>query len=223
MNSTMVRRLVLKDWYFQRWVILSYTLAGIFSLWLLSLASEGTFYAGSILLLTIVISVGIHLIMATVINERKEQTLPFIMSLPISYREYTTAKVLANVVIFLVPWTVITAGSCAVVLVTGIPDGLIPFIVLVLTQLFAGYILTLAAAVVTESIGWTIGAMVFGNLFIQYFMYAVSHNTTIAAGMKGAVVAWSRPAVLVVSAEVAAIVLLLTLTFYLQARKKDFL
>ncbi|MEP7325007.1 MAG: ABC-2 transporter permease [Gemmatimonadota bacterium] len=223
MNNSMVRRLVLKDWYFQRGVLLSYTLAGIASLWLLSLGSEGAFYAGSVLLVTIVISLGIHLIMVTVINERKEQTLPFVMSLPISYREYTAAKVVANLVIFLVPWTVITAGSCAVVVVTGIPDGLIPFVILVFTQLFAGYILTLAAAVITESVGWTIGAMVFGNLFIQYFMYAVSHNQAIAAGMKGTSVAWSWPAVSIMGAEVGVIVLLLALTFYMQARKKDFL
>ena len=42
--------------------------------------------------------------MATVVEERTDQTLPFVMSLPISAAEYTTAKILANLLIFLIPW-----------------------------------------------------------------------------------------------------------------------
>ncbi len=223
MNTTMVRGLVLKDWYFQRWVLLSYTLAGIASLWLLGLGTEGAFFAGSVLLVTVTISMGIHLIFVTVINERKEQTLPFVMSLPISFREYTLSKVLGNLVVFLVPWAILTVGSCAVIYLTEMPDGLMLFALLVFAQMFTGYVLTLAIAVITESTGWTVGAMAAGNLFINYFLFAVSHNPTIAASMKGPSVVWSGPAVTIFGIQAAVVLLLLGLTFYMQAQKKDFL
>ena len=52
--------------------------------------------------------------MVTVVEERNEQTLPFVMSLPISPMEYTTAKILANLLIFLVPLGALMLGSFAV-------------------------------------------------------------------------------------------------------------
>ena len=62
------------------------------ALLLVSNGGEGSFYAGCILLFTVLISLGIHLAMLTVVEERTQQTLPFVMSLPISPRDYTVAK-----------------------------------------------------------------------------------------------------------------------------------
>lgn len=224
MNAFMVKKLILKDWYFHRWTIVAYLLIGALSLSLLAAASEGLFFAGSILLLTVVISLGIHIAMTTVILERTEQTLPFVMSLPISPVEYTTAKIVANLAIFLIPWTALTVGTFAVVAERPwLPDGLIPFAALVLMELFASYCLTLAVALVSESQAWTIGAMVFGNLFLQAFLYGVSHHPTLGPAMKVDRIVWSLPAVTLLLAEAAVILLLLGLTFWLQSRKTHFL
>ena len=38
--------------------------------------------------------VGAHMVFGTVVNERGRQTLPFIMSLPVSYGQYTAAKLI---------------------------------------------------------------------------------------------------------------------------------
>lgn len=224
MNASIVKLLILKDWYFLRWPILGYLGAGALALALLSAGREGAFFAGSILLMTVLISAGIHVAMATVVQERTDQTLPFVMSLPISPRDYTVAKILANVLIFLVPWLVLLLGTLfLIVLLVDVPDGLIPFTVLLLTELFLGYILVLAVALVSESQGWAIGAIVFGNLFFQAFMYIVSHMPSIAATIEGPVAVWNGPAVGLLLSEIAAIVLLLGLTFYFQNRKTDFL
>ena len=224
MNHTMVKRLVLKDWYFQRTAIVTYLLAGVGAIMLLRAGSEGLFYAGSILLITILITVGIHLTFATVVAERTEHTLPFVMSLPVSAAEYTTAKIVANMVIFLVPWTLLALATLAIVWLTpDIPDGLIPFVVLLFAEILVGYCLLLAVALVSESTGWTITALVVGNLTFQFFMYAVSHVEDIARHMKGALAVWSQPAVFLLAGQIGAIALMLGLTFYLQGRKTDFL
>jgi hypothetical protein len=224
MNYSMVKRLILKDWHFQRWAILGYLVAGALSLVLVAMGSEWSFYAGSILLITILITVGIHLPMATIINERKELTLAFVMSLPISHREYTTAKIAANLLIVLLPWAAITFGCLALLAVrSSLPAGMIPFAVLALTEILVGSCLLLAVALVSESLEWTVGAIMFTNLLFQGFLYYVSHIPSIAAAMKSRTVTWSSTAIGLLLAEAAAIALLLGLTFFLQARKKDFI
>lgn len=224
MNTLMVKRLILKDWYFQRWAIFGYLAAGALALFLIGTGGDASFYAGSILILTVLITVGIHLAMATIVVERSEQTLPFVMSLPISPKEYTTAKILANVLIFLIPWLALLIGSFAVIAGRpAVPDGLIPFTAIILTEIFMSYVLIVAVALVSESQGWAIGAIVFGNLLLQAAMYYVSHIPSIAAAMKGPRIVWDQPVVTLLLVEIAVILLLLGLTFWLQSRKTDFI
>jgi ABC-2 type transport system permease protein len=224
MSAFMIKRLILKDWDLMRGTILLYLAAGAVALGLVAAGNEGTFYAGSILTITVLIALGIHLAMATVVVERTEQTLPFVMTLPISLQEYTAAKILANLLIFLIPWTAITLGTFAVLAGrAGYPAGLIPFSLLVLMEIFASYVLILAVALISESQGWTIGATVFGELALQGVLYYVSHQPTINATMKGNRIVWSPPALHLLLGEVATILLLLGLTFWFQSRKTDFL
>lgn len=223
-GSAMICRLVFKDWYFMRWAIAAYLALGGVALLLVSNGGEGSFYAGCILLFTVLISLGIHLAMLTVVEERTQQTLPFVMSLPISPRDYTVAKVLANLVIFLVPWATMLVGALAVIAGReAIEDGLIPYTAIILTWILVGYTLILAVALVSESQVWAIAAMVVSNLAFQGVLYGVSHMPSIAATMKGNVAVWSPAAVGLLVAELAAVALLLGLTFFFQNRKTDFI
>lgn len=222
--SPMVKRLIYKDWYLNRWALLGWTAAGAVALLALGLGGEAAFLAGSILLLTALVAVGIHLVMSTVVYERSQQTLAFVMSLPLSFREYTTGKILANVLIFGTAWAALVIGTVAVLAGRGaIPDGLIPFAVVVLIQTFVGYCLTLALALVSESQAWTVGGIVASNLLLQAVIHGAAHTPSIARHMSGNTIVWS-PAILgVLGAEVLAILLLLALTFYLQSRKTHFI
>jgi len=224
MSAQMIRRLILKDWYFMRWAIAAYLALGAIALLLVATGGEGSFYAGCVLLFTVLISLGIHLAMATVVQERSDQTLPFVMSLPISPRDYTTAKILANMLIFLIPWLALVFGTLAVIGGrTAIEDGLIPFAAIILTWILVSYCLLLAVALVSESQSWAIGAMVVGNLAFQGVLYGVSHIPSIARTMKGDTIVWTPAAVTLIVAEGASVALLLALTFFFQNRKTDFI
>lgn len=224
MNYPMVKRLILKDWYFMRWAILAYSAAGLLALGLTAMGTDASSYAGSILLITVMIAIGFHLVMVTVVQERSEQTLPFIMSLPISPMEYTAAKIAANLAIFLLPWVTLTVGTLLLLGTEGARSGaLIPFSLIILTELLAAYVLVLTVAIVTESQGWTIGVVVLTNLFFQGFLYWVSHLPSIAQGMKGRGAVWNQTAVTLLAVEVIVTFLLLVFAFVLQARKKVFL
>src|SRR4051795_13048506 len=141
-HPSMIRHLILKDWYFLRGAIAGYLAAGALALALIAAGSEAPVYLGVVLLLTLLIGLGIHLAMATVVQERTDHTLPFVMSLPISPRDYTTAKVLANVIIFLIPWLTLTLGSMAVIAGRkSLQDGLIPFVAVLTGEIFVSYTL----------------------------------------------------------------------------------
>jgi ABC-2 type transport system permease protein len=224
MNYAMVRRLIYKDWYFNRWAIAAYVTAGLLALVPIAIGGNAGFFAGSVLLITVLITIGIHLTMVTVVNERQYQTLVFVMTLPISIHEYTTAKIVANVAIFGAAWTTLLVWTVAVIAGRGnLPDGLIPFAVAILAQIFAGYCLVLCTALVSESLGWTIGAMVLTNLLTQGVMYWISNVPAVATDLKGDAIVWRPQIVGLLWAELAAILLMLALTFYLQTRKTDFL
>ena len=45
-----------------------------------------------------------------VVNEKKDQTLTFMMSLPVTAQDYAWAKLGANLVLYLVPWLLLVAG-----------------------------------------------------------------------------------------------------------------
>ena len=104
MNYSMVMRLIGKDWYFQRTAILLSLAGGALSLGIVAFGGQAGFTIGLVLLVTIMAMIGAMMVMGNVIGERENQTLPFVMSLPISYLEYTASKILSNLIIFVPFW-----------------------------------------------------------------------------------------------------------------------
>jgi ABC-2 type transport system permease protein len=222
MNYPMVKRLILKDWYFQRWPIAGLLAGGVLAILLMCRTGNGWFYAGTVLLITALIGLSIELAMTTVVNERKNQTLAFVMSLPVSARDYTIAKILANLLIFLLPFVALAAATLGIFSI-GNAGGLIPFSAIVMGEIFASYCFLLSVALVSESEGWTIGAIVTSNLGLQGFLYYVSHIPSIGGTMSGHQAVWSPAAISLLLAELGAVIVLLIVTFVLQDRKSDFL
>jgi ABC-2 type transport system permease protein len=219
----MIRHLVAKDWSFQRLWIAVASVVGLAALAMLLSPSGGLFYVGAVLLVTVVVTIGIYLAFLTVIHERTQGMLPFVMSLPIGVREYTMAKLVANLVMFLIPWAVIGTGATAVVLARdAVPDGLLPYAVILLLHLIAGYVLTLGAALISESEGWTIAVAGAVNLAFQGFMYWTSHLPDVAATISGPVPVWTTSIRWLIVAELLAVAVILWITWVWQSRKTDF-
>ena len=224
MNSAIVPRLVAKDWYLLRWVISAYVAGGLISVALLATGGEAVFNAGCILVITLLIALGMHVVVATVVGERTEHTLPFIMSLPVSIAQYTLAKIVANASIFVGAWLVIALGVSGVVLFrAGVPHGLIVLSTIMLLYMLTTFSVVLAVAIATESMGWTIGVVVVGNILLNNLMYELSHIPSIEGTYASNQIVWSSAAVEVVLVECSVILVAIALTFVFQARKSDFL
>lgn len=220
----MVWLLAQKDWQLVRGPMLAYGAIGLTALGLLSLNSELAFTIGMVLLVTVVVIVGAHMVFATVVNERGRQTLPFVMSLPISYGQYTAAKLIANVGIFFVSWLTITAAVVALIGTReSLPDGLIPFAVIVLGELAIAFVLTLGIAMVMESEPWTVVVMSIGNVSISIFMISVARIPAIGSHMEGPIAVWNATALTILAAELIIVTALLAITVFAQSRKQDYL
>ena len=223
MNYSMVRCLILKDWYFQRRAILLCLAGGTLSLGIIAFGGKVGFYFGLLSLITIMIVIGATLVMGTLVGERENQTLAFVMSLPISFREYTAAKILVNLLIFVPFWITMVAGSLGLVLATPTIHGLFAFTVIMAVEILMSTCLMIAVALVTESKGWTISAMIAGNLAINVVGYIVAHIPGISDGMFGTTIQWRPAATIALTVEFALIALMLGGAFLIQSRKMDFI
>jgi ABC-2 type transport system permease protein len=223
MNRALVGRLIMKDWYLNWGTLAVIALAGSLSIGVLYLRGETTAFLGFSAALIAAIFLSILLPMQTVVNERKKQNLPFVMSLPISPMEYTTAKVLGNLSAFLVVWLAIVIGVVGTIARAGVHGGLIPVALVVALAPFVAFCLLLAVAIVLESETWAMVMMGTCNLSYTYTWFYLLRVPGLKEDLRSPVAVWSQPIVSILGVELAMIVLALGLTFYLQSRKRDFI
>ena len=225
MNGFMIKRLVAKDWYFNRYIMLAYLCGGMIAMAIMFSGGTTRFTIGSILVVTAIISLACHLVMGTVVQERKLQTLPFVMSLPVSVKDYTIAKLTANLTVYLVPWTLLSGFLIWMMARSGVgAPGAVPIFTLMLVWMVITYLIMIATALVSESEGWTIVSMVLCNTAFSFVFMGLDAIEGIGGDlMRGAEVVWTGAAISVLGAELVAIVAILGLTFFFQSRKTDFL
>src|SRR5271155_5884586 len=221
MNFEMIKRLIVKDWYLQRFPILLSLLGGTAAMAILLFGGKAGFMLGLILLITVLVTISAMLTINTTVLERKEQTLAFVMSLPISYREYTAAKLLGILLIFLIPWSLFMASSFVILVLSPTKSqGLIPYVAIMGAEILVSTCLITAVGLITESQGWAIAAMMIGNVALNGFGYLVAHLDGVSRYMFGPVVRWTPTSSGLLIAEFALIGLLVGSTFLVQSRKK---
>jgi ABC-2 type transport system permease protein len=220
-DYAMVKHLVLKDWYLQRWYLLAYFLGGVLALGIVLIANNQFWFGvGSIGLVSVLLILGCHLAFSTVIAERTEQTLAFVMSLPISVKEYT----LANLLIFVPCWLVLLMAGCLLISYSPLlPDGLIPYTTIIFGTVLINICLILGVALVSESQSWTIAAFVFCGVAFQAALYASSNFPEIENSVRTAQAVWNPAAIGLISIEAVLCLVILAITFYVQSKKKDFI
>jgi ABC-2 type transport system permease protein len=224
MTRSVTWELVKKDWWLYRMQIVISTAAGVAALGLCFKGGEVAGVIGAVWIFTALVIVACMLPVSAIVNERKKQHLPFVMSLPISVREYTAAKLVSSVGMFLMPWLVLVAATVALIEVRGfLPKGSIPFAVIVLLLPFVGFCLITGSALVGESEGWTIAATVACNSSYWLAWFLIARTPGMMDLAKGNTSVWNGQLLWIVAGELAVIAGTLALTFFLQSRKRDFI
>lgn len=220
MNGSIIRQLILKDLYLVRWMIVGSIFAGLVALAMLPLGRVSA-YVGGVSLICVLIILNIFLVMS-VVQERKDKVLLFVLSLPVSTTEYTVAKVLANSIAFTVPWLVLTAANIAVIDASQIPNGILPFWMAVLAYLLFYYCVLLAVSLVKDATGWHTTAIIIGNVSLNFFIPFVLSRPSVRAHSEGPTAVWTGDIVGIIAIEILAGVAALGLAVYFHSRRPDF-
>jgi ABC-type transport system involved in multi-copper enzyme maturation permease subunit len=221
MTPSVVLRLIVKDWYLHRATLAAIAALGGLSIGALYLRHGLTSLLAMFAALFATIFLGILLPQQTVINERQRQNLAFVMSLPVSPMQYTTAKVLANLVGFLALWLPIAGGCIATVFAAGY-GGVIPLMLVAALAPFVTFALFLAVGIVSESAALATATMAACNVSYSFVWLFIARLPGFWDDLRSPVAIWSRPMLSIAAVESAAIVLAIGLTFYFQAKKTDF-
>jgi ABC-2 type transport system permease protein len=221
-NIQAIQILFLKDLFLSRRHLFAYFAAGIVSSILICLPDPTWTFIGFLLIMTVAIAAGIHLIGQLLLAETTENTRLFVMSLPVSLLEYSIAKISVVLTTYLIPWSAMFA--CCVMGAFLLPwsaRGSVVVLPALFLFLLAGFTLQLVTAVVTESVGWTICMMVAGNVLLNVFLAKMFALPEIIAAKQSQLVVWPRVILLTIALECAVIFVALVAAFLLQTRKRD--
>lgn len=219
----MIKLLVIKDWRIYQKQLAAYVVGLLVGLTLVGIGEPWSFYLGALLLLALLICAGAFAIQSSLLNERKEHTLSFVMSLPVTPMVYYWSKLIANVIIYLVPFAFVVAGTVFLVVFTPLPDGLLVWSLLIYGFLAMTFFVSLGAALVVESEGWNTFAMIAPPTMLSPFIMGVGVIDAIGSHIKTNDIVWSLPALGILLAEFAVIASVIGVTSWIHRRKTSFL
>lgn len=221
-NTPMIRQLIAKDWIlFQKQLALCVT-AGIVALCLIGMAKGWSFYLGSLLLIIVLVCAGCFSIATSMLEERKDQTLAFVMSLPVSPLDYYLAKLAGSLITFLAPFLLILVGTVGVVLFTPLPNGLLMLALLLFGHVLLAYSVSLSVAMTVESEGWNIFAMISSMVLINPMIMLIGQITSISSHFESNRIVWSAPAISILLTQLIVSIAVLLITGWVHTRKKSF-
>ncbi|HWF92484.1 MAG TPA: ABC-2 transporter permease [Terriglobales bacterium] len=225
MKTEVLLQLILKDFQLNS-LLTIFTMAGAaIALAILSIGGETPVVLGTVFFFLAIIFGACLIPMQNIVNERKKQTLPFIMSLPVSSAQYGVAKFLSSVGMFLAMWLMLLGAALYMILARHVlPGGTIPMDLILMNFPLIGFCLTTGAALVGESEGWATAALAATNSSYGLAWYMlVRHAPSLTKTWAGPIAVWSPLVFRILGVEFTIILLTLGLTMYLQSRKHSFI
>ena len=222
-NTLMIKRLIVKDWQLMKKSLAAYMIGGVVIIGMMGMATPLMFNSGAIMMITLMILIGSRSAVELVVNEKKDQTLAFMMSLPVTAEDYALAKLGANLALFLVPWLLLVLGMLLVIVSTPVTNGVIPLVVLVSLFILLSYCCYLATALLTYSEGYTITVMIITNLLLNGFILWIIRMPAVHQTLEASTASWNSTTLALLAAGTALVAGILMLTAYLQKRKTSFL
>lgn len=225
MKSNVVLQLVGKDWRMQRRTIILSILGGGIALGILRIGGETPLVLGAAFFFIAIMFCACLLPMTNIVNERKKQTLAFLMSLPISSSRYGAAKLLSTFGMFVVPWLTLVVAALYMILVRHVmPNGVIPVMLILVNLPFIGFCLITGVAIVGESEGLGNAAVAFVNSSYWLVWYLLVRQVpSLSHNWSRPVAVWNSAVLKILGVEFLMILVILAATLYLQSRKRNFI
>lgn len=220
MNLKAIRILFLKDLFLSRRHLFAYFVGGLAASALACTPNATLAFVGFILVITVAIAAGIHLIGTLMLAETTDQTRLFVMSLPISLLDYSIGKISVVLTTYLIPWTAMFTCLIMATFVMG-KQGNVAVLPAIFLYLLCAFMLQLVTAVVSESVGWTICVMVGCNVGMNVFLMQLFANAEVVEVIKSDVLSWPSIVLQIIGVELLIITVALATAFLFQTRKRD--
>jgi hypothetical protein len=221
--NIVVRRLIAKELHVFRWFIAGAALTGIASV-LVATLGETAFKFGALTWLTTIIAAGVMLAIYGIWIERKEHSLSFVLSLPLSSAQYIQAKMLGQFAGFLIVWSVSSVAALLLVFWNdSVPDGLAPYLVLLCVFMLTNFSVVICGALHVRSEAMSATLIVVTNMGVSIFMFTVGPLPGIQQHIWSAQPAWNATFWTLLGCELAVLLITFILPFFFVARRRDFL
>lgn len=229
MSASIIPQLVKKDLLITRKTILICCLISITSIGILSLlyGNIPDFVFANIgftFLVAPAAVCGIILLMKTNVDEKEKSTQIFIMTLPVTVKEFTLAKLLVNLPTFSAIWIVITAVAMYFCFGLGLfPLGTVPFITMVFLGVFVAYTCILSVSLLSQSLQMTILGIMFFEIGTSAYLWVIAYFDPISNYIYGPAAVWNTAATTIVTIQILIAVSAIAVTVFIQNGKKDFI
>lgn len=227
MSTSIIPQLVRKDFMLTRKMILAFWLVSFVGVVITGLLFErlpawALINMGFLLLMSPAATCGLVLLMTTVVFEKEKSTQAFIMSLPVTPKHYTIAKLVINLSVFGTFWLAICGVSYYFAFGRGLlPAGTIPFVVMVFLGAFVAYTGILSVSMWRQSLGITVLSIALFEMGTSGYLWAIVFLDPVANFMRGPEAVWNSTAVGIVTAQVLVAISMIAATLFFQGRKRD--
>jgi len=222
--NTLTYKLIAKDFHQHRLLIAGTIAIGLVSLLVAGGGTSLLFNIGMLCWLTAIAAFGCVLAMLGIATERKERALLFVLSLPLGYGEYVRLKLLGLMLCFLVAWASLSLGAVVLVLAKPLmPDGLLPFTILLCGFLLTNFSMVLSCALFARSEGFITLVIIVHNIAISLFIFLIGPIPAFRDHLQDASPTWSPEFWIVLAVEAATLFVIFSLPYFVVARRRDFI
>lgn len=229
MSQSIVSHLVKKDFLIMRKTILHFcwvVVAGIVAISFLFGRVPNWVFVNLAFTFLIVpaFTCSIVMMMRTNVSEKEKSTQLFIMSLPVTVKEFTLAKLLVNLPLFFVFWMVGCAVAFYFAFGLGVfPKGTLPFITMIFLGVMLAYVCSFSVSLISQSLGITVLAMSLFELATPVYLWTIAYWEPIGSHVYAANMVWNSAAIGIVSTQILSVILVVFATWRIQLKKKDFI
>jgi hypothetical protein len=219
----MIKALIWKDWQLNKIYIVGYILLGILASLIMTLPSYAAYYIGQVLLITVLIGSSAQLSISSVITEKKEYQLSFIMGLPINVMDYIISKMIGGLLIYGVCWLAIVVATVLVIDISALPDGHLPIAIICCLEILVATALLLCIGILSGSEPITILSMVALNLLFNAFLFFIVSIPEIGENIGNEVASFTPMVFTIIGVEVALIAAIALVTIGIKSRQVCFM
>ena len=179
---------------------------------------------GFLLLVSPVGTCGIVILMKTNVFEKEKSTQPFIMSLPVTVKEFTRAKLLINLPVFGAGWLAISAIGFYFAFGLGLfPLSTVPFAAMIFLGGFLAYTVILCVSLMFQSLGITVLTIAIVEMGTSGYLSTIAYLDPIAHHVAGSKMVWNSAAIAIAGAQIGTAIFLIMATMFIQNMKRDFI